>query len=333
MENILLFIIIPGIIVLCCITGKKKKRKKTIAKYTTRIKELTEAVKSSHAFEIVYDSHLKDIIPNSFINKETPPDISIFNDFKNEYRELIISISNVSKDNTVFFTSPEEWDNFEKLHPNFADQINIISQDIKNTLPLLAKYVLMHKALNKFYIDICIKLLDVYNSLLGGLDHISDEDDGSDEYRKNQEYLDTVLATVVEMRRVSIWDIIIKEIPLSDKYSRDIFEDIYNNNRDLRVEWNSVYQKGMKNAMDKRGYVDFFGHYLDFSTDENREKEIKDSAWYHCLQLSGHLSQYSSIGEIKRSSYNEYMRVHALYESGQMKGRYSTLRDPEATAD
>ncbi len=308
---------------------KKNKKRKLTEKYTKRIKELTEVVKSSHAFEIVYDSYLK----NASISTDTQTDISTFNGFKNKYCELVKSISNMSKDNTVFFTSQEEWDNFEKLHPNFADQTNIISKDITNTLPLLAEYVLMQAMLEDYIPSVCSKLVDIYMSLLGGLDHLSDEDDGSDKYRQNKKYLDSVLSNIAKMRRVGIWDTIIKEIPPNDKLSGDILEDIYNNNNELIAEWSSAYKVGMLNAIAKKGYIDFYNYYLDFKYDDNRDEEIKNLVWYHNLNKFNSLGIYSSVGEINKKSYNEYMRVYGLYESGKMNGRYSTLKDPESTAD
>ncbi len=305
---------------------KKNKKRKLTEKYTNELKKATQTVANSpFVFEKFYDNTLavNNVIPDELIGKNLSGDIT---DFKNKYYSIINDLISISNNNTVFFTSSDEWNAFEECHPDFSEQKDIISKDIIKTMPILAKYVNMYNTIDKNK-KTSISLVGIAESLWIGMDYISEEDDGSDKFKDHKKYLDCAIGNCWKKRDNCIRDYILSTIPPNDTQSRDIFFNIYKNNEQLRTDWISIYYDGMKNAAIKRGYMDYFGDYLNLSIEAG--DRFDHLSWYRHLSFSGDMHIYSSLGCIKEKTSDEYMRIHKLYKTGQMKGRYSELNDPK----
>ncbi len=332
--------------ILFCVWGvkNKKKSKETFLEQSkpTIIKEYkdrTEFVASSPwMFEKYYDVFADDIVPEHLIGQELPQDIS---EFKEKYTNLVYSLIGISVDNTVFFTSAEEWDNFRKKHSDHFEQEAIISKDIIRTVPFLAQYMDMHKFL---YINrqISIKLLDVHCSLWSGLDYIADKDDGSDEYKRNKSFLECSLKNCWNARDICVRDDAINnffsgatgvatKLIINSEKMKEAFLAVYNEDENLRNMWLQIYYNGMKAAENKRGYMCHFKQYFDMHREMDRLFE--DYKWYDDLSLFGSLSIHSSLGAVNEHTHDEYIRILKLYTSGQMKGEYSKFRDPKYIAE
>ena len=254
--------------------------------------------------------------------------ISDISNLKYEYENSLKDLSLIRDDNTVFFSSPQEYNDFEENTEGFdgIDKNDIITRDVIKTLPCLAEFVdihndIMEKNYQLLQVDhVCFSCWRSLNPRRYYSDN--NKDFVNSAYSSCLEIVGYYYKTVMEQE----WKEIIKKHP---QYGMCRFETIYSDSiHDPQGfdKWCTIWVEQLEAIAQDDVCVSAQRDLGDFLEDMNVKYDFFEQ---DLLGLS--LGEYSSFHIGKLTDYNkeEIMRIYELYVSGRMRGRYYKETDPK----
>ncbi len=321
-------------IVFCVKRSKKRKLIKDVLKFKGAVVDTIRSYDSPSQqsfFEEMYDHFMEDVNRASAttLMREIP-------ELKKQYRDCVRSLVNISHNNTVFFTSSEEEADFErKISQSDVFQRNdVISQDIIKTLPELSRFVDVHNRLvGELYKDILKNVDLTYDYLWRGLSYTnynaiqneSTREHFKEVFESCYDFSKGVYDSIIQ----SGWDTLIKDCPqFNTEQCKKEFMSL-SDDMELFHQWATIWAKQFENIAKKDKYdavkKDLDAFFMEI------HKEYSDYEFIKYASVGFVLDDYSSfpIGNIRAYDSNEIMRIHSLYVSGKMRGRYYKEDDPK----
>ena len=344
METLYMFFSIAGpgifyglLIFLIVFLVKRSKKKKLVKEFSQFKGAIVETIQSygspsqKHFFEEMYDNFMEDVDRGaaSRAMREIP-------ELKERYRASVRKLVSISDNNTVFFTSSEEEEAFERRVSNsdLLQRNDVITQDIIRTLPDLAEFVDIHNRLvANLYIDILEDVDRTYDYLWRGLTYtnynaIEDEKvrlHFQEVFEASYGFAKKVYDSIIQ----SGWETIIADCPQYN--TPECQKDYMKLSDDMALfhKWATIWTEQFEAVAQKDNYdaakKDLSAFFMAI------HKEYSDYEFIKYASAGFVLDDYSSfpIGNIRAYDSNEIMRIHSLYVSGKMRGRYYKEDDPK----
>ncbi len=333
-------IIVSIIVITIVISQKKKKRAKRKtspqgnipitaqssdreAYFEDRIKYMIDSYASKPSlFEDYYNEYMA-----SKISKEKDQLLDMLPTVKEKYKIALHKLADISKGNTVFFTTKEEQDSIHILERNKK-----MSDDIIKTLPLLADFVEIQHTMSEIeaYVD---EIATHDEALWGGISYLNYEDETSESLREYQKHqYDAACGSLRRGYDCFIkkkgWQIMCEIHPeFNTEGNKLLFETVAEKDTCL-VAWIRVWLDQFQAISKKNPRSLAFIETIDFLKD--LEKEIGSPAWFSRSSgiIFGSYSAFPICFDLKNYTKADLMELRDLYINGKMTGRYHKTNDP-----
>ena len=242
-------------------------------------------------------------------------------EIKSNYKMLLGKLMEISPGNTVLFTTKEEKDEFMK-NVDVLEINSKISQDIINTLPILADFIDVQKKLSNID-DYLMKVCDAQYYLWLS---INETDREKEEQRKA--CLENCLTTRSTFIGDIGWYAIKSQVPIYDNDNdRDAYMEIVYTDGESTEKWVDIWIDKFRRISRFEEKVSEFKKIRKFYGDI--EQEFGRPDWLISLDVSNSLDYNSSFHMNGSETKEELMRIRELYISGKIKGVYTKYKDPK----
>lgn len=309
----------------------KKQNKEVVDKKTLFKEEIKDYLKSyKFSPKCVFFINFYEGYMGEAISKEMDEKLKDIANLKNKYRVSLKKLISISENNTVFFTTREENENFRKKY-DYDMQENKISEDIIKTIPYFAEFMAIHRKLvieiyNNYLFKICMLHLELWKGLYY-----------TEEERKNatnKEIADLCFKRMYKVYRECIqkegWkDFCIKYPQYNTEQDCNNYLQIFEN-MEYKDIWYNVWCECF-DAMDKKhGHTQMLVDLNTFFDAVN--EELGNPSWLKYPTEEFSFDVESSLYELEKPyecSAEELNRIRNLYISRQMSGEYTKAHDPK----
>ena len=339
MPYVLIAIIIIWIIVSL---SKKRYRKKREQIFTSAISTFLDECSSNFSkyeegFQMAYERSLDILIEFETISRDS---LSLLQDntlldripkLKKEYAKIVQALSTLEKDNTVLIPSEKENERLETMldKMDLFEQEKKISNDVIKTAPYLAMLVETHAAIYDIF-ESCNPFVLITQYLLTGL---KNEDVESKEFKATWELCSMGYRVLTS---VYGWMTIKTKYPkYNTSENKSLFEKEVGETTDYPTEWLSIWYKNMSLILEKNGvfrlgdaWSDLY-HFTNNALEEAGKPDWLAGPWLPVEYCIGHRKGCLSSLRAEDHTRKDLMRIHNLYQSGQMTGEYQPFNDPK----
>lgn len=291
--------------------------------FEDRIKYIIESYSSNPShFEAYYHKHMA-----SKISKEKDLLLDKLPTVKEKYKIALHKLADISKDNTVFFTTEEEAKSILG-----TERDKRMSTDIIKTLPLLADFAQIYREMSEIY-EYADEIHEHNSILWGGLSAVNYENEANETVREYQKKrfdaaCDSLWRGYDYFIKELGWQIMCEVHPeLNTKENKSLFETVAGKDSCSHAwiqVWFNQFQAIAKKDPRSMAIVEIISFMNDL------EKEIDSPAWVS--SRSGiFFSPYSAfpiLFDLKNYTKDDLMEIRDLYISGKMTGRYYKTNDP-----
>ena len=308
---------------------KKKREENLNAKADKMAKETyTDIIKT----QIKVYSILKDRYSDYYQTVMEKHDVSLemldalmekVDELKAYFKGFTMKLCEVAEGNCVFINTQEEKDAFLNQYDS-SEQTDIITKDVTNALLPLAGFMSVYSTLYWQYV-LNFKVLTLNRELYEALKEDKD-------LLEHQEYFDRGQKVMwEEYDRVinSIWEGFIKKYPACDnERDHEIFMNVAANHQEAKECWEKAWYDNLKEIGEKYKNM-MFDLFLFFK--EMEETYCPFSKKQEKWLLDFALSEWNPAITLEDGKLNsdECQRIHDLYVTGKMKGRYSRTNEIE----
>lgn len=328
---LLLFFSVMIILLIIAVNRLKKiKLKKKKELFTRTIRECVKSYEEKKDFwAMLHDTYCSEVIfsEKDELLKKLP---QVKEQYKNAVKELV----QISNNNTVLFSSEDEWDNFDK-NTDLLQREKKISDDIIKTLLYLSDFIEMHKLLVLDIYAYVDKITTWYELIWAGLTYYDYENEENLIFRERKKIrVESCKKLLIEAFSEYVqedgWKIICQTNPrYNSPADYELFVKICEEDEEVYANWMQVWYSCWKQAADSKGYVSLYTKLHDYLN--GIAEEFGNPAWLGYPTLKFSLSEYSSfsLGDIDQIDSRELSRICNLYIQGKMSGKYYQSNDPK----
>lgn len=321
------------LVVICVIVNKKSKQKKIEKKKQLFNDVILKTVEwyseKRERFEDIYDVYMEDVISEEK-DQLFNTDIS---ELKERYKKTLGELVSISENNSVFFTTEEEWEGID-----FLERDEKASKDIIQSIPYLIDFIEAYNELVSGLFQYLKDITTMYDYVWSALKYSPDEDD-SEYYRETMEKrFQSSCQTAMHCYRTFIesdaWDVIKKQYPQwSSKVDHDTFIGVAENNTEAINQWFDLWYDQFKAIDEDYNYGPTFSRLVHFLNDTN--EEFGDPEWFSCPTLEFKLGFESAMPLLNAKKVNREVltEIRNQYIEGKLKGKYHQSFDPDEDED
>ena len=320
------------LVVICVIVNKKSKQKKIEKKKQLFNDVILKTVEwyseKRERFEDIYDVYMEDVISD-----EKNALFKNIDEIEERYKKALGELVSISENNSVFFTTEEEWEGID-----FFERDEKASKDIITSIPYLINFIEAYQELVLGLYNYVYKIVTRYDYVWSALKYSPDEDD-SEYYRETMEKrFQSSCQTAMHSYRTLIesdaWDVIKKQYPQwSSKVDHDTFIGVAENNTEAINQWFDLWYDQFKAIDEEYKYGSAFSYLHRFINDTN--EEFGNPAWMDSPTYEFKLGFDSAMPLLNAKKVNreELTEIRNQYIEGKLKGKYRQSFDPDEDED
>ena len=325
--------------------GFKSKKEKEIERNEKRDEIFKEAVRMftslyegeeyDSRFEEDYDMHMNNFWKefDTYMNCDSKEKNEILNELltdipklKNDYEKALMELWKISSNNTVFFSTSEEENQFIQ-ETEFSERDNKISKDIIKTLPALADFLEIERTL----LDVKKYLFNLFDAqkFLWAIPKNADPNDEAAQIQ-GKSCADKCFVFLKLYIGEDGWNAIKSKYPMYDnEEDKNAYMEIVDGDKESTAKWIDIWTEKYRRISMKKHHIEELPKLMEFF--DTITEKFGNPTWLRFPSQGFRTSQYSSffISSSQEQSKEELLRIRELYISGVITGSYRAYKDPK----
>lgn len=249
-------------------------------------------------------------------------------ELKKEYEEALNELASLAEDNTVFYTSKEQWDVLNNKYDYHCLEIDkkVVSEDIIKTIVPLKRFVDIQ---NKFEVilykeyltmDICMRYWYMWQNVY------------VDEEEKDETTLKAHKSCIMQVKAIFDvfvdieWSVLCKKYPkYKTQENSNMFKKMAYDDTEVYNEFTALFVETFRLLSLDDGYMQLQNELYHFFDD--LKVALEKPEWLDHLTYSGYLGMYSSIrlSNLENIEDSCILKIRELYKAGALKGKLNQL--------